>query len=156
MNFNLTLLGQVISLAIFVFICMKYIWPHIINGLKERETKIADGLAAAEKGQHDLELAEKRAIEIIREGKEKSQDYIAQAQKRADEIVDEAKDGAKDEGERIIAAAHAEIDQERQQVREELRQQVAVLAIAGAEQILAREVDEKVHKEALDKVSATL
>ena len=156
MNFNLTLLGQVISFAIFVFICMKYIWPHIINGLKERETKIADGLAAAEKGQHDLELADKRAIEIIREGKEKSQDYIAQAQKRADEIVDEAKDGAKDEGERIIVAAHAEIDQERQQVREELRQQVAVLAIAGAEQILAREVDEKAHKEALDKVSATL
>jgi len=156
MNFNATVIGQMIAFAVFVWFCMKFIWPFIIQALEERKKTIADGLAAAEKGQHELEMAEKRAIEILKEGKEKSQDFINQAQKRADEIVDEAKDNAKDEGERIIVAAHAEIDQERQQVREELRQQVAALAVAGAEQILEREVDQKAHKEVLDKISATL
>jgi len=156
MNFNATVIGQMIAFAVFVWFCMKFIWPFIIHALEERKKTIADGLAAAEKGQHELEMAEKRAIEILKEGKEKSQDFINQAQNRADEIVDEAKDNAKDEGERIIVAAHAEIDQERQQVREELRQQVAALAVAGAEQILEREVDQKAHKEVLDKISATL
>ncbi len=156
MNFNATVIGQMIAFAVFVWFCMKFIWPFIIQALEERKKTIADGLAAAEKGQHELEMAEKRAIEILKEGKEKSQDFINQAQNRADEIVDEAKGNAKDEGERIIVAAHAEIDQERQQVREELRQQVAALAVAGAEQILEREVDQKAHKEVLDKISATL
>jgi len=156
MNFNATVIGQMIAFAVFVWFCMKFIWPFIIQALEERKKTIADGLAAAEKGQHELEMAEKRAIEILKEGKEKSQDFINQAQNRADEIVDEAKGNAKDEGDRIIAAAHTEIDQERQQVREELRQQVAVLAVAGAEQILEREVDQKAHKEVLDKISATL
>ena len=156
MNFNATLIGQMIAFAVFVWFCMKFVWPFVIKALEERKKTIADGLAAAEKGQHELELAEHRATEILKEGKDKSQEYINQAQKRADEIVEEAKDNAKVEGDRIIAAAHAEIDQERQQVKEELRQQVATLAIAGAEQILAREVDEKAHKEVLDKISATL
>ena len=156
MNFNATLIGQMFAFAIFVWFCMKFVWPFVIKALEERKQTIADGLAAAEKGQHELELAEKRATELMREGKEKSQEFINQAQKRADEIVEEAKDNAKEEGKRIIAAAHAEIEQERQQVREELRKQVSALAIAGAEQILAREVDEKTHKDVLDKVSAAL
>lgn len=156
MNFNATLIGQMFSFAVFVWFCMKFVWPFVIKALEERKKTIADGLAAAEKGQHELELAEHRATEILKEGKEKSQEYINQAQKRADEIVEEAKENAKVEGDRIISAARAEIDQERQQVKEELRQQVANLAIAGAEQILAREVDEKAHKEVLDKISATL
>lgn len=156
MNFNATLIGQMFAFAVFVWFCMKFVWPFVIKALEERKKTIADGLAAAEKGQHELELAEHRATEILKEGKEKSQEYINQAQKRADEIVEEAKENAKVEGSRIISAARAEIDQERQQVKEELRQQVAVLAIAGAEQILAREVDEKAHKEVLDKISATL
>lgn len=156
MNFNATLIGQMFAFAVFVWFCMKFVWPFVIKALEERKKTIADGLAAAEKGQHELELAEHRATEILKEGKEKSQEYINQAQKRADEIVEEAKENAKVEGDRIISAARAEIDQERQQVKEELRQQVAVLAIAGAEQILAREVDEKAHKEVLDKISATL
>lgn len=156
MNFNATLIGQMFAFAVFVWFCMKFVWPFVIKALEERKKTIADGLAAAEKGQHELELAEHRATEILKEGKEKSQEYINQAQKRADEIVEEAKENAKVEGSRIISAARAEIDQERQQVKEELRQQVAVLAIAGAEQILAREIDEKAHKEVLDKISATL
>lgn len=156
MNMNLTLLGQAISFAIFVWFCMKYVWPHILKALEEREKRVADGLAAAEKGHHELELAQKRATEILRDGKEQSQGYINQAQKRADELVEEGKENARLEGERILAAARSEIEQERQQVKEELRQEVARLAIAGAEQILMREVDEAAHKEVLDKISTSL
>ena len=156
MNINLTLFGQAIALAIFVWFCMKYVWPPIIQALSERETRIADGLAAAEKGKHDLELAEQKAADLMREGKEKAQEYIAQAQKRADDIVDEAKQTAREEGERIKASARSELDTELNQAREKLRGEVAVLAIAGAEQILKREVDASTHKQLLDKLSASL
>ena len=156
MNFNATLIGQMISFAIFWWFCTKFVWPFIIKALEDRKKMIADGLAAGEKGIHDLELAEKRAREILHEGKEQSQGFINQAQKRADEIVDEAKDHARVEGDRIIAASRAEIEQERQQVKEDLRQEVATLAIAGAEQILRREVDRAAHREVLDQISAIL
>ena len=156
MNLNLTLFGQAIALAIFVWFCMKYVWPPIIQALSERETRIADGLAAAEKGKHDLELAEQRAAELMREGREKAQEYITQAQKRADDIVDEAKQTAREEGERIKASARSELDTELNQAREKLREEVAALAVAGAEQILRREVDSGTHKQLLDKLSASL
>ena len=156
MNFNLTLIGQSVAMIVFVWFCMKYIWPPLLGALEERKTRIADGLAAAEKGVHDLELAEKRATEILHEGREQSQMLIAQAQKRHDEIVEEAKGNARIEGDRILAAARAEIDQERQQAKVELRHDVARLAILGAEQILMREVDQTAHKEILDRVSADL
>jgi len=155
-NFNATLIGQMISFAVFVWFCTKYIWPVIIEALDDRQVKIADGLAAAEKGQHELELAEKRASEILREGKEKSQEYINQAQKRHDEIVEDAKDDAREEGQRILTVAKAEIEQDRQEVKEALRAEVSALAIAGAEQILMREVDKNAHNEVLDKISASL
>ena len=156
MNFNATLIGQMISFAVFVWFCTKYIWPVIIEALDDRQAKIADGLAAAEKGQHELELAEKRASEILREGKEKSQEYINQAQKRHDEIVEDAKDDAREEGQRILTVAKAEIEQDRQEVKEALRAEVSALAIVGAEQILMREVDKNAHNEVLDKISASL
>ncbi len=156
MNFNATLIGQMIAFAVFVWFCTKFVWPHIIKAMEDRKTRIADGLAAAEKGLHDLELAEKRARDILHEGKEQSQVLIAQAQKRHDEIVEEAKDNARIEGDRILAAARAEIDHERQQAKVELRQEVARLAVMGAEQILRREVDQTAHKEILDRVSAGL
>ena len=156
MNFNATLFGQMIAFAVFWFFCWKFVWPLIINALEERKTRIADGLAAAEKGVHQLELAEKRAKEILHEGKEQSQSLIAQAQKRHDEIVEEAKQNARTEGDRILAAKRAEIDQERQQAKEALRQDVARLAVAAAGQILMREVDQAAHKEVLDRISATL
>lgn len=156
MNFNATLIGQMIAFAIFVWFCMKFVWPYIIQAMEDRKTRIADGLAAAEKGVHDLELAEKRATEILHEGKEQSQVLITQAQKRHDEIVDEAKDNARIEGDRILAAARAEIDQERQQAKVELRHEVAQLAVLGAEQILMREVDQAAHKEILDRISTGL
>ena len=156
MNMNLTLLGQTISFAIFVWFCMKYVWPPILKALEERETRIADGLAAAERGKHELELAEQRAGEAMREGKDKAQDFITQAQKRADEIVEAAKEAAREEADRIKVAAQAEIEQNRNQAREELRGEVARLALAGTEQILMREVDEATHRDVLDKLAASL
>ncbi|MEE8234329.1 MAG: F0F1 ATP synthase subunit B [Gammaproteobacteria bacterium] len=156
MNFNATLIGQIISFAVFAWFCTKFIWPVIIKALDDRQAKIADGLAAAEKGQHELERAGKRSIEILREGKEKSKEFIDQAQKRHDEIVDEAKDDAREEGERILHAARVEIEQERQEAKEALRAEVSALAIAGAEQILIREVDKNAHNEILDKIGASL
>ena len=156
MNMNLTLLGQMISFGIFVWFCVKYVWPPIIKALEERETRIADGLAAGERGKHDLELAEKRATELLRQGKDKAQDFVNQAHKRADEIVEAAKQTAREEAERIKQSAGAEIEQNRNRARDELRGQVARLALVGAEQILLREVDEKAHKDVLDKLAANL
>ncbi|MEM7541054.1 MAG: F0F1 ATP synthase subunit B [Pseudomonadota bacterium] len=156
MNINLTLLGQSISFAIFVWFCMKYVWPPLLAALEERENKIADGLAAAEKGQQDLANAESRIEEILKEGREKAQDFITQAQKRGDEMVEQAKQTASDEGDRILATARSQIEQERNQARESLRQEVAALAVAGAEQILMREIDETAHREVLDKLTAEI
>ncbi len=156
MNITVTLFAQSFSFFLFVVFTMKYVWPPIMNALNERKKKIADGLAEAEKGHHELELAEKRSAEILREGKEKSREFIDQAQKRHDEIVDEAKDAAREEGERIKHAARVEIDQERQLAKDSLRAEVSALAIAGAEQILMREVDKNAHNEVLDKISASL
>jgi len=156
MNITVTLFAQSFSFFLFVVFTMKYVWPPIMNALNERTKKIADGLAEAEKGHHELELAEKRSAEILREGKEKSKEFIDQAQKRHDEIVDEAKDTAREEGERMLHAARVEIEQERQEAKETLRAEVSVLAIAGAEQILMKEVDKNAHNEVLDKISASL
>ena len=156
MNINLTLLGQAISFAIFVWFCVKYVWPPILKALEERETRIADGLAAAEKGQRDLENAGERVEEILQEGRDKAQEFVNQSQKRADEIVDLAKQAASEEGERILAAARGQIDQERNEARESLRKEVATLALAGAEQVLMREVDANAHREVLDKLTAEI
>lgn len=156
MNINLTLIGQMIAFIIFVWITKKYIWVPIIVALEARKTRIADGLASAEKGQHELELAKNKAVETLKEGKGQAQDYIVQAQKRSNEIIEEAKNKARDEGDKLLVAAKAQIEQEINQAREGLRHEVAVLAIAGAEQVLMREVDEATHKEVLEKLSAKL
>ncbi len=156
MNITVTLFAQSASFFLFVVFTMKYVWPPIMNALNERTKKIADGLAEAEKGHHELELAEKRSTEILREGKVKSKEFIDLGQKRHDEIVEEAKDNARIEGERIIAAARSAIEQERQQAKDALRAKVSALAIAGAEQILMREVDKNAHNKVLDKISAGL
>ena len=156
MNMNLTLIGQAISFAIFVWFCLKYVWPPILKALEERETRIADGLAAAERGKHELELAEQRAVNALREGKDKAQEFIVQAQKRADEIVEAAKVTAREEAERIKASANAEIEQNRNRARDDLRAHVARLAVSGAQQILMREIDENAHRDVLDKLAANL
>ncbi len=135
---------------------MKYIWPPLFDSLEERKKKIADGLAAAEKGQEQIILAEKKAIGVIKEAKEQSSEIVTLAQKRANEIVEESKDTAKKEGERLLLAAKAQIEQEMQQAKEGLRQQVADLALNAAEQILNAEIDKTKHQDIITKVSKQL
>jgi len=149
MNINATLIAQAISFAFFVWFCMKFVWPPIMNALEERKKKIADGLAAAERGKHEQELAEQRATEVISEAKQEASNIIAQAQKRASEIVEEAKDTARTEADRIVASANAEIEQEVNRAKEHLRGQVVSIAVAGAGKVLNRELDDKAHDDLL-------
>ena len=156
MDINMTLIGQTFAMFVFVWFCMKFIWPPIMQAIEERQTQIADGLAAAERGQHSLEKAEAKAEEIIQEARQQASGILDQAHARANEIVAEGKaDGVK-ERERQLAAARAEVEQETNRAREELRGQVSAIAIASAEKILRREIDAKAHEEILSKLSAEL
>ena len=156
MNINATLIGQAIAFFLFVVFCMKFVWPPILQALEERKQKIADGLAAAEHGKHSQLLAEERAKELLREAKDQAGEIITRADKRATEIVDEAKDDAKAEGGRMLTAARAEIDQELNRVKEDLRGQVVSIALAAASKVLEREVDATVHAELLNKMAAEI
>lgn len=156
MNFNATLIGQTITFIVFVWICMKYIWPPLMGILEERTAKISEGLAAAQQGQKDLENAQSKVADSLNDAKSQAQEIINQAQKRANEIVDEAKDIARDEADKIKTAATADIDQQVNSAREYLRKEVSVIALAGAEQILKREVDAKVHAAVLDELVAQI
>jgi len=156
MNFNATLIGQMITFAIFVWFCMKYIWPPLIAALEERNARISEGLAAAQRGQQDLEEAEIKVKESLNEAKTQAQEIINQAQKRANEIVDEAKEGAREEADKIKVTATADIDQQVTAAREQLRKEVSGIALAGAEQILKREVDAKAHAAVLDDLVAQI
>jgi F-type H+-transporting ATPase subunit b len=149
MNINLTLIGQSIAFLLFVWFCMKFVWPPIVKALADRRQTIADGLAAAEKGRHERELGERRATEVIHEAKSKANEIITQAERRAVAVAEEAKAQAKIEAERIIAAARGEIDQEVNRSREQLRHTVTELAVGGASKILEREVDRKAHADLL-------
>jgi F-type H+-transporting ATPase subunit b len=135
---------------------MKYVWPPIMNALDARKKQIADGLAMADRGKHELELAAKRAGDSLRDAKAQAGDVIAQAEKRAAQIIEEAKLAAKEEGDRQLAAAQANIAQETNRAREALREQVAMLAVAGAEKILRREVNAQTHAELLGQLKAEL
>jgi F-type H+-transporting ATPase subunit b len=150
MNINVTLISQMIAFAVFVYFCMRYVWPPIVQALDERSAKIAEGLAAAERGQHEQELGQQKALELMREAKTNASDIIAQAQKRYNDILDEAKREAQAEAARIKAAAHAEIEQETNRAREELRERMATLAVAAAEKILQKEINADVHKTLVD------
>ncbi|MDD5383683.1 MAG: F0F1 ATP synthase subunit B [Gallionella sp.] len=156
MNINATLLAQTIMFALFVWFCMKFVWPPIMAALEQRKKQIADGLADAERAKHDLELAAKRSAEILREAKEKAGEIIVNAEKRASEIIEADKAKAKIEGERILAGAKAEIDQEVFRAKEQLRTQVSAIALAGASKILGREIDAKAHNDLLDKLVAEI
>jgi len=156
MNINLTLIGQSITFMVFVWFCMKFVWPPIMGALQERQKRIADGLAAAERGEHEQQLAEKAAAEKLSEAKLQASEILAQAQKRASEIVDEAKTDARAEGERLVTAAQSEIEQEVNRAKETLRQQVAGIAVAGASKVLEREINESAHADILDKLVAEI
>lgn len=156
MNINATLLGQMITFAVFVWFTMKFVWPLLMQAIEERQAKIADGLAAAEKGRHELELAEVRAKELLRERKQQAAEIVAHAQKRANEIIEEAKISARTESERILGSARAQISQDLQEARDKLQREVGQLAIAAAEQILMREVDAEAHQDLVNKLSVQL
>ncbi|MBS1270525.1 MAG: ATP synthase subunit b [Gammaproteobacteria bacterium] len=156
MNINITLIGQTIAFAVFVWFCMKYIWPPIMNALEARKKEIADGLAAAEKGRKAEDLGKEKAIGIVKDAKSQAQEILGNAEKRRNEIIEEAKTDAKTEGERLLASAQAEIEQEINRAREELRGQVATLVVSGAARILDREVDDKAHGKLIDDLVAQL
>jgi F-type H+-transporting ATPase subunit b len=156
MNINATLIGQAIAFFLFVVFCMKYIWPPIMHALQERKKKIADGLAAGERGRHEQQLAMERAKEILREAKDQAGEIVGRAEKRANEIIDEAKGEAREEGSRLLTASRAEIAQEINRAKEELRAQVVALAMQGAGKVLQREVDAKVHADLLNRLAAEI
>ncbi|AVQ87745.1 F0F1 ATP synthase subunit B [Plesiomonas shigelloides subsp. oncorhynchi] len=156
MNINATLLGQAISFMLFVWFCMKLVWPPLIAAIEERQKKIADGLAASDRAAKDLELVQAKMAEQLKDAKVQAAAIIEQANKRKALILDEARTEADAERQKIIAQGQAEIDAERKRAREELRKQVAALAIAGAEKILERSVDEAANSDIVDKLVAEL
>jgi F-type H+-transporting ATPase subunit b len=155
-NITATLIIQIITFGLFVWFTMRFIWRPLTGIMDERNKRIADGLAAAERGQHDQELAQKRAAETLHEAKQQAADILSQAQKRAGEIVEEAKNEARSEGERLVAAAQAEIEQEVNRAKEQLRAQVSAIAVAGAEKVLKREIDAKAHADLLSELVAQI
>ena len=156
MNLNATIIGQSIAFFVFVWFCMKYVWPPITAILEERQKKIADGLEAAERAQRDLNLAQNKAAEELRDAKKQGADLIELANKRANQIFDDAKEKAREVGQRLIAGAKAEIDLELQRAKEALRAQVAAIAIAGAEKILESSIDQAANEELVKKLATEL
>ncbi|MFT5757904.1 MAG: F-type H+-transporting ATPase subunit b [Alteromonadaceae bacterium] len=156
MNINATIIGELLAFVVFVIFCMKFVWPPIMAAIEARQAIIADGLAASDRAAKDLELAQEKATAQLREAKAQAASIIDAAKKRETQIVEEAAVKAQVEKEKILASGHAEIETERNQAREELRQQVAVLAVAGAEKILERSIDAAAHSDILDKLVAEL
>ncbi len=156
MNINATLLIQIVAFILMIWFVNKVLWGPLTKLMADRQKRIADGLSAAEKGKHELELAEQRAKEKLKDAKEQAQTILAQAEKRANEIVEDAKIKAQEEAERVKAAAQAEIDQEIAQAREQLRKEVAQLVVSGAEKILQKEVDAKAHEQLLKTLAQSI
>lgn len=156
MNINLTLFAQAITFAAFIWFTVKFVWPYMLRAIETRQKTIADGLAAAEQGRKSLEVSTRQADEEIRKARARAAELVSQAEKRVSQMIDEAKGAAKDEGNREKAAAKAEIEQLLARAREQLRDRVASLAIAGAEKILRREVDARVHAELLESIKRQL
>lgn len=156
MSINLTLFAQAAAFALFIWFTVKFIWPPLLRAIEARQKQIADGLAAADQGRKSLELSTRQAGEAIGEARGRAADIVAQAEKRAAQMVEEAKNAAREEAGREKAAAKAEIQREASRARELLREQVAALAVAGAEKILRREVDAKAHAELLDGIKRQL
>lgn len=156
MNINLTLFGQMVSFLFFVWFCKKFVWTALIGMMEERAQKIADGLEAADRATRDLDLAQEKAVEQLKEAKQQAASIIDQANKRANQIVEEAKEQAVTEGNRIKAAADAEITQEINRAKEELRAKVASLVLQGAEKILEASIDENTNRELVNKLAAQL
>ena len=156
MNITVTLIAQMLAFILLIWFVNKVMWKPMMGLMEARQKRIADGLAAAERGKQEQADAEKRAAEMLEESKQKAADILAQAQRRAKEIEEEAKDTAKAEADRIKAAAEAEIEREVNQAREQLRSQVASIAIAGAEKVLKQQIDAKAHDKLLSDLAAEI
>jgi F-type H+-transporting ATPase subunit b len=156
MSFNLTLIAQAVAFALFIWFTVKFVWPPLLRAIEARQKSIADGLAAGEQGRKSLEVSSKQAEQAIQDARSRAAEIVTQAEKRAAQVVEEAKANAKAEGEREKTAAKADIQQEVSRAREKLRDQVAALAVAGAEKILRREVDAKAHADLLDGIKKQL
>jgi F-type H+-transporting ATPase subunit b len=156
MNLNVTMFVQALVFAVFIIICVKWVWPMILVHVEARQKLIADGLAEAERGRSSLAEANKERERMLREARDRAHEMVAAAEKAASERIEASKSQAKTEGDRLVAAAKAQIDQEVQSARQQLREQVAALAVSGAEKILAREVDPRAHAEMLDRLKAQL
>ena len=156
MNINFTLIAQAITFAIFIWFTVKFVWPPLLNAIEKRQKEIADGLAAANEGKMSLEVASKKNAEALEQTKQKSSEILGQAEKRASQIIDDAKVAANTEAERIKSSAQSEIDQEINRAKEDLRGQISNLAIAGAEKILEKEIDQKAHADMLTKLALSL
>lgn len=156
MDINATLIGQTIAMIVFVWFCMKMIWPPIVEALDERRQQIEEGLAAADKSQEALEKARIEADEIVADARKQATGILDQAHSRANEIVAEGKADGTKERERQLTAAQAEIEQETNKAREELRGQVSAIAVASAEKILQREIDARQHEDILGKLAGEL
>jgi len=155
-NLNATILAQMLIFAIVIWVAMRFLWPEITGSIQERTRRIAEGLAAAERGQKDLAAAESRVEELVRDARARALAIEHQAQARGNEIVDSAKQTAQSEGARLIESARAQVALDAQKAREELRGQVAALAVSGAAKILEREIDPRAHAQLLDKLAAGL
>ena len=152
MNINLTIIGQILAFIAFVAFCMRYVWPPILAAMEERQQKIADGLAAADRASHDLELAQKEAVDRLSEAKKEAASIVEAANKRAATVVDEAKVAAVAEADRVKELATAEVEREKAQAKEQLLTQVSTLSIAGAEKVLAAEIDPDKHAALLEQL----
>ena len=156
MNMNATMLAQALTFILFIWFTMKFVWPFLLKAIEERRTTIADGLAAADKGARSLEEAQVKIAGMVEEARGQARQILDQAQTRANGIVDEARTGATQERDRILKSAQADIDQQINRARDELRAQVAAITVAGAEKILAREIDPRAHQDLLDKLATQI
>lgn len=156
MDLNYTFFLQILSFAILIAFTMKFIWPPLMRAIEERQARIAEGLAAADRSQKDLAQAEEQVNQLLREARARANEVIEQAHTRAAQLIDKAKEDAIVEANRQKAAAHAEMESVVNRAREELRQQIAVLAVAGAEKLIRREIDANAHRALLDELAAQL
>jgi len=155
-NITMTLFAQTLTFVVFVWTCRRFLWPPLVNAMRERQKTIGEGLAASERAEKDLQLAQEHAAEQLREAKDEARQIIEQARLRAALMIEEAKNDARTEGERQKESARAEIEQEVNRAREKLRAQVATLALAGAERVLQSSIDRDRHTQLLDKLAAEL
>ncbi len=156
MDFNLTLIGQTVAMIVFVWFCMKYVWPPLLDMIETRQQEIADGLAAAERGRNSLDEAKSEVDRLISEAREQARSIVDQANSRASTIVEEARAEGAAAKTREVEAGRAQIELDKNRARDELRAQVAAIAISGAEKVLGREIDAGAHRELLDQLANDL